>query len=389
VTAGRGRRRIRSALVIGEVALAVVLLVGAALFIGSFVSLVRIEPGFNPDHVLTAQLTPRVERLPGGKLADRSAALIEAADRIRQVPGVSAAAFVDGGLPFGGATSMTSVFTAGGVEMLNVRSVTPDYLRALRIPLRAGRFFTPKDDANAAEVVVLNASAARHFFPGLDPLGRVIGVAGDRTVVGVVDDIHQRSLEMETWKEAYVPMAQRSVTGVEMAIRTEGDPLSLLPAIKAAALSVFPDVPLRNIAPMRELLNRQMAQRKLNMLLLGLFGLLGLVIAAVGVYAVIAQTVAQRTREIGIRMALGATRAGVVSMVLREACLLIGCGLAAGAASAWCLRGVANSFLFGVRATDPRAFAAGIAVLAASALLASLLPARRASRVDPVVTLKT
>jgi putative ABC transport system permease protein len=389
VTAGRGRRRLRSALVIGEVALAVVLLVGAALFIGSFVSLVRIEPGFNPDHVLTAQLTPRVERLPGGKLADRSAALIEAADRIRQVPGVSAAAFVDGGLPFGGATSMTSVFTAGGVEMLNVRSVTPDYLRALRIPLRAGRFFTPKDDANAAEVVVLNASAARHFFPGLDPLGRVIGVAGDRTVVGVVDDIHQRSLEMEPWKEAYVPMAQRSVTGVEMAIRTEGDPLSLLPAIKAAALSVFPDVPLRNIAPMRELLNRQMAQRKLNMLLLGLFGLLGLVIAAVGVYAVIAQTVAQRTREIGIRMALGATRAGVVSMVLREACLLIGCGLAAGAASAWCLRGVANSFLFGVRATDPRAFAAGIAVLAASALLASLLPARRASRVDPVVTLKT
>jgi putative ABC transport system permease protein len=389
VTAGRGRRRLRSALVIGEVALAVVLLVGAALFIGSFVSLVRIEPGFNPDHVLTAQLTPRVERLPGGKLADRSAALIEAANRIRQVPGVSAAAFVDGGLPFGGATSMTSVFTAGGVEMLNVRSVTPDYLRALRIPLRAGRFFTPKDDANAAEVVVLNASAARHFFPGLDPLGRVIGVAGDRTVVGVVDDIHQRSLEMEPWKEAYVPMAQRSVTGVEMAIRTEGDPLSLLPAIKAAALSVFPDVPLRNIAPMRELLNRQMAQRKLNMLLLGLFGLLGLVIAAVGVYAVIAQTVAQRTREIGIRMALGATRAGVVSMVLREACLLIGCGLAAGAASAWCLRGVANSFLFGVRATDPRAFAAGIAVLAASALLASLLPARRASRVDPVVTLKT
>jgi putative ABC transport system permease protein len=183
-------------------------------------------------------------------------------------------------------------------------------------------------------------------------------------------------------------MAQRRTTGAEMAIRTDGDPLALLPAIKAAALTVYPDVPLRNIASMRELVDRQMAQRKLNMLLLGLFGLLGLVIAAVGVYAVIAHTVGQRTREIGVRMALGATRARVVAMVLRQACLLIVCGLALGGAAAWSLSAVASSFLFSVRATDPRAFAAGIAVLAASALLASLMPARRAARVDPIVTLK-
>jgi putative ABC transport system permease protein len=358
------------------------------LFIGSFVSLVRIEPGFDPDRVLTAQFTPRVERLPDGQYADRRAGLLEVVERLRQVPGVEAAVMVNGGLPFGGATSMRTVWTASGPEMLNVRGVTSDYLRTLRIPLRAGRFFTPRDDAGAAPVVVLNESAARHFFPGLDPIGRVLSMGDERTVVGVVNDIHQRSLEIEPWSEAYVPMAQQRVLGGELAIRTEGEPLPMLPAIKAAALAVYPDVPLRNVAPMAQLVARQMAQRKLNMLLLSLFGLLGLVIAAVGVYAVIAHAVAQRTREIGIRLALGATRGRVMTMVLRQACLLIGCGLCLGGLAAWSLSAIASSFLFNVRATDLRAFAAGIAVLAASALLASLLPARRAARVDPVATLK-
>ena len=386
-TPGRGRRRLRALLVVSEIALAVVLLVGAALFIGSFVSLLRIEPGFDPDDVLTAQFTPRAERRPDGQFVDRRASLQEVVDRIDGVPGVVAASLVVGGLPFGGATTMNSVRTGDSIEMINVRAVTPAYFRALGIPLRVGRAFTAADAAPAPGVAILNESAARHFFPGQDPIGRTLD---DRTVVGVVADVHQRSLELAPWQEMYVPLAQvsRSVTGAEMAIRTAGDPLALLPAIKAAALTVYPDVPLRNVAPMAELVARQMAQRRLNMMLLGLFGLLGLVIAAVGIYAVMAHAVAQRTAEIGVRVALGATRANVLGLIMRDAVVLIAAGLALGTGGAWYLRAVAGTFLFHVSATDPRAFASAIAILAASALGASLLPARRAASVDPVVALK-
>ena len=388
-TASPGRRRLRTALVVAEVALAVVLLVGAALFIGSFISVVRIEPGFDPAHVLTAQFTPRVERQSDGQFVDRRDGLAEVVQRIGRISGVVAASAVSGGLPFGGATNMTSVRTADAIEMINVRSVSPDYFRALGIPLRGGRSFTPRDDARAPRVVILNESAARHFFGDRNPIGATFD--GDRTVVGVVGDVHQRSLEMKPWSEMYVPLAQPSqkVTGAELAVRTTGDPLALLPAIKAAALSAYPDVPLRNVAPLDDLVARQMAQRRLNMLLLALFGVLGLVIAAVGIYGVTAHAVAQRTAEIGVRMALGATRADVLGMVMRQAGLHVACGLVLGSGAAWSLRGFANAFLFDVQATDPRAFGAAVVLLTACALGASLLPARRASRVDPVVALRS
>jgi putative ABC transport system permease protein len=389
-TPGRRKRRLGAALVIGEIALAVVLLVGAALFIASFASVLRIEPGFNPEHVLTAQYAPTVERLPDGGYADRRAGLLEVADRIGHVPGVTAAAMVDGGLPFGGATTMGSVRTADGMEMINIRRVTADYQRAIGVPLRAGRFFTSADQAGAAKVIVLNESAARHFFPDRDAIGGVLSMGDDRTVVGVVGDIHQRSLETQPWREVYVPLTQvsRPVTAAEMAIRTAGDPLVLAPAIAAAARTVYPDVPLRNVIPMQDMIARQLAQRRLNMMLLGLFGLLGLAIAAVGLYAVISHAVSQRRMEIGIRVALGATRGRVLAMIMRDALRLVVTGLALGTVAAWYLSALAGSFLFQVRPTDPRAFAAAVGVLTASALLASLLPARRAAGVDPIVALR-
>jgi putative ABC transport system permease protein len=210
----------------------------------------------------------------------------------------------------------------------------------------------------------------------------------DRTVVGVVGDVHQSSLETDPRAEAYVPMAQQPVTFGELVIRTAGDPYAVLPQVKAVVLNVLPDVPLRQVRTMEELMARRVAQRRLNMLLLGMFGLLGLVISAVGIYGVMAYVVAQRTHEIGVRMALGATRAKIVSMVLVNACVLVLIGLVIGGAGAWYLSEAAKAFLFRLEANDPRAFGAAILALSLAAIVASAIPARRASSVDPMVALR-
>jgi predicted lysophospholipase L1 biosynthesis ABC-type transport system permease subunit len=243
----------------------------------------------------------------------------------------------------------------------------------------------------AEPVVIINEAAARKYFPGEDPIGRSVNISReDRTIVGVVGDVHQASLEMEPRAEGYVPLAQTPNLrgGSDLVIRTSGDPYDVVPAVKSAVMHVLPDVPLRNVSTMDELLNRRTAQRRLNMLLLGLFGLLGLVICAVGLYGVMAYVVSQRTREIGVRMALGATRAKVVGMVLANACALVGVGLIIGGAGAWYLGATARAFLFRLEPTDPRAFAAAVAALLLAAAIATIVPARRAASVDPVVALR-
>ena len=213
----------------------------------------------------------------------------------------------------------------------------------------------------------------------------------DRTIVGVVGDVHQSSLETEPRAEVYVPLAQVSnVRGVgELVIHTSGDPYAVLPAVKSAVLAVLPDVPLRNVSTMEELLARRMAQRRLNMLLLGLFGLLGLVISAVGIYGVLAYVVSQRTREIGVRMALGATRAKVIGMVLANACMLVSSVWLIGGLGAWyseCSRGDIS-----VRPRSERSASVcrGVVTLSLAALMASVIPARRAASVDPITALRT
>jgi putative ABC transport system permease protein len=388
---GAARRHLRSALVVAEVALAVVLLVGASLFIGSFLALMRIDIGFKPDRVLTASLSPGWDA--GTRPRDSSAAFSEIADRLSHVPGVLEASLISGGMPLGGSMSTTDLKVPGRTltddEGVSIRRVTPDYHRALRIPLEAGRLFTSADRKGAANVVIINEAAAKKYFPGENAIGRTVSINDeDRTVVGIVRDVHQSSVEIEPRTEAYVPVAQGPVYFAELVVHTGGDPYAVLPEVKAVVLTVLPAVPLRNVKTMEEVLGGRIAQRKLNMLLLGLFGLLGLVISAVGIYGVMAYVVSQRTREIGVRMALGATRAAVVRMVLANACGLVMTGLAVGGVGAWYLSSAAKSFLFKLDANDPRAFAAAIVLLAAAGLAASALPARRAATVNPMIALR-
>jgi putative ABC transport system permease protein len=386
-SAGRGRLRLRNVLVVAEVALAVVLLVGAALFTGSVIALMRINPGFSTDRVLTAQVRPQ---------SDPVAALAEIVERVSRAPGVIHASVINGGLPLGGFNSSTNITIPGkdivGADaVINARIVTPDYHKALRIPLRRGGLFEATDRMGVERVVIINESAARKYFPGEDPIGRSVNISrDDMTIVGIVGDAHQASLETDARREAYVPLAQvQNLRGAsELAILTSGDPYDVLPAVKSAVMNVLPDVPLRNVRTMDELFARRIAQRRLNMLLLGLFGLLGLVISAVGLYGVMAYVVSQRTREIGVRMALGATRSKVVGMVLINACSLVAAGLLIGGVGAWYLSATARTFLFGLEPTDPRAFVAALVSLALAGALATIVPARRAASVDPVVALR-
>ncbi len=390
--AGAGVGRLRQGLVVGEVALAVVLLVGAALFIGSFVKLIRIDPGFRADHVLTAQVSPRVVNRTEPQ--DAGPALAAIVERLSRAPGIQLAAMADG-IPLTGGTRRTTITIPGtpfadlaSGELVGLRQVTPAYHQVLRIPLRRGRLFSEHDRRDAAAVVILSEAAAQRYFPGHDPIGRTVVLGGRRTVVGVVGNVHQGSLESEPAGEAYVPMAQSKVYGGMLLVRTSGEPEDALPSVRAAGFAVLPDVPLRNVRTMDALVAVHLAQRRLTMWLLGMFGLLGLAIAVVGVYGVLAHLVSQRRREIGVRMALGATRGSVFRMVLRDAAVLVAAGLAIGGTAAWFLRSVSTAFLFGVEPGDPRAFAGAGLLLAAAAVVASVLPARRAADVDPIEALR-
>jgi putative ABC transport system permease protein len=393
-SSGGAPRRLRNVLVVAEVALAVVLLVGAALFIGSFRVLMRIDPGFTPDHVLTAAISPRFEPTVANQSPpDYAREIGDIVERIAGLPGVTHASAISGGMPMGGSMSITSM-TVPGRELprddrgISIRSVTPDYHAAIGIPLLRGRLFTPADRAGAAPVVIINESAAKKYFPGEEAVGRTAGINGDRTIVGVVGDVYQSSLEVEPRTEAYVPVGQGRTLYSDLIVRTSGEPYDVLPAVRAVVLSVLPDVPLRNVRTMEEVLARQVAQRRFNMLLLGQFGLLGLVIAGVGIYGVMAYVVAQREREIGVRMALGATRTTVVGMVLGQAAILVAAGLLLGGVAAFFLGTRVQGFLFRMNTDDWRVFATAIGALALSALVASLVPARRAASVDPMIALR-
>lgn len=387
----RGRRRARAALVVAEVALAVVLLVGAALFIGSFVNVMRVDPGFRSDHVLTAQIFPRTS--PGSEPPDLRQAFADIVDRVRRLPGVIDAAAAAPGIPLRIQAWIDALRTPGqplDPDMaVSAKVVTAGYHRTLAIPLRNGRYFTDDDRDGAEAVVILSEAAARMPFAGDDPLGRIVEVAGgQRRVVGIVADARQSSLEASPHPEVYVPMAQRPYRYGYLLLRTSGDPNDALPGLRAIVAQVLPQEPLRLVARLDDLVAVQTAERRLNMLLFGLFGLLGLVISAVGIFGVIAYLVSQQTRDIGIRMALGATRSRVVAGVFSHVGQMLAAGLILGGLAAWSLSNLAGRFLFGLDPRDARVYGVAMIALLAAALVAAALPARRAWGISPIAALR-
>jgi predicted permease len=317
-------------------------------------------------------------------------------DAVGRLPGVEASAAVSGEVLFSGIRGRASVAIPGRGDLpdedaeVGARSVTPTYHRLLGIPLVRGRYLTDADRAGAASVVLVNQTAARKYWPGQEALGqRLVVNRRESVVVGIVADVRHWNLEGPVEPECYLPLLQGSAAGQMILVRTARNPRTLLPAIRKAIWSVNNDVPIiGDQAAAEDRLDRLLAQRRFSMALLVLFGVLGLAISAVGIYGVLAYLVAQRTSEIGVRMALGATPGGVVAMVLRRAGALIGVGLALGAGVAWYFSAVAKSFLFQIEPTDPRVFAAALAVLAVAGLAASVVPARRAASVDPIVALR-
>jgi predicted permease len=388
----RGRRRARAVLVVAEVALAVVLLVGAALFIGSFVNVMRVDLGFRSDHVLTAQVFPRTS--PGSAPPDLRSAFAEIVDRARRLPGVIAAAAAAPGIPLRFNAWIDALRWPGQpldpTMAVSVKVVTAGYHRTLAIPLRSGRSFSDDDRDGAEAVVILSDAAVRTLSGGDDPLGRVVSVAGaDRRVVGVVANARQSNLEVNPDPEVYLPMPQNPYRYGFILLRTSGDPNDALPALRGVVAQALPQEPLRLIARLDDLVSVQTAERRLNMLMFGLFGLLGLAIAAVGLFGVLAYFVSQQTRDIGIRMALGATRARVVAGIVGHAGGLVAAGLLVGGLAAWSLSNLAGRFLFGLDPRDARAYAIAMATLLAAAIVAAVLPARRAAGIDPTEALRS
>ena len=396
-TTGAAGQRLRSALVVVEVALAVVLLVGAGLFIGSFVRLMQVDPGFDYGSVLALDVGIRVHAGNFQEASKRGRLYVQQMlEAVARVPGVEMAAAVNGGLPLTGSWNRTKAELPGQGELkgdddsIDRRTVSADYLKLLRVPLVRGRHLTEQDSEGAQPVVVINQAAARKYWGDRDPLGQRIKINNqERTVVGIVGDIRHLGPETPSRQEAYIPLAQDQTTQATLVMRTKGDPMSVLPAVKAAIWSVNRDQRLTgDIFTLEAYMDRLIAQRRFSMALLALFGVLGLVIAAAGIYGVMAYLVAQRTNEIGVRMALGATPRNVLAMVLARSAVLMAAGLVIGGAGAWYLGAAVKIFLFQVEPNDVRVFAAALATLAAAGLIASVVPARRAAAVDPLIALR-
>jgi putative ABC transport system permease protein len=403
-SAGKGataRGRLRGALVVAEVALSLVLLVGAGLLVRTFVNLLGVTPGFDPHNVLTFQIEPNGERYNTSGKA--SAFYREALERIRRLPGVESAALTNK-LPLDWQFNLPVYFPdkPDQPQSVQFRMVSPDYFRVMRIGVRQGRAFGDGDNSSAPAVAVVNEAFARKYFEGRDPLAQQLSVGRTadvpaRQVIGVVGDIKQQGLDRPAPPMVFVPIGQvpdklmaavRSFTSINFVVRTKGEPLALSQAVRREIASLDAALPISHVSSMEEIAARSIASQRFNMMLLGLFAALGLLLAAVGIYGVMSYSVAQSTREIGIRMALGARRAAVLRLVTGQGMRLTLTGMAVGVAASLALTRLMGSLLYGVSATDPATFILYSLILAAVALAACLIPARRATKVDPLVALR-
>ncbi|MEK6410478.1 MAG: ABC transporter permease [Acidobacteriota bacterium] len=393
---GYGMRSLRGLLVVAELALALVLLVGAGLMIKSFVRLIDVEPGFRAENVLTMRL-----ELPRAKYGDPQRAtqfFEQVLARVGTLPAVESAGAISHRLS---EYTLAAFFQVEGSpppregqdKAIIVGIASPDYFHAMGIPLLNGRFFDERDNRGSTEVVLINESMARRFFADQDPIGKGIGfdckTGFCRKIVGVVGNIRQQGLDVELQPEVYVPYLQYSMRSTTLVIHSAADPASLVAAVRSQVQAVDKDQPISDVKTMKRYLSESVAQPRLTMALLGIFAAIALVLAAVGIYGMMTYTVAGRTREIGIRMALGAQRRDVIRLVVGQAAALTVIGTAMGLAGALALTRVMESLLFQVSATDPFTFAAISVLLAGVALGASFVPARRATKVDPMIALRS
>ncbi|HVR96032.1 MAG TPA: ABC transporter permease [Thermoanaerobaculia bacterium] len=405
-TPQRGKGRLLGTLVSLQIAIALILLVGAVLLGRSFVLLSRVPPGFDPSNILTLQLS-----LPAAKYAEsyQTAAFTEQAiEHIQALPGVASAGTAMS-LPISGGMNVDQTFTVEGGNAVAatadeertalVRPVSPGYFRTLRIPVVAGRTFTAADREGAPPVVVINEAMASRYWPGKDPVGRRIRMGVElggvgrtdevsREVVGVVGNLKHEGLASDTLPELYLPNAQGTWRFVILAIRTDRDPASLTRPVQQAIWQVDKNLPIAKVRTLDEIVGESIGEPRFYTLLLTAFAVVALILAAVGIYGMVSYSVSQRTHEIGIRMALGASRTKVLRMVLREGLLLAGLGMIAGVLLSVGLTRFLASLLFGIAATDPATFAAVCVALGLVALLSSYLPARRATQADPMAALR-
>lgn len=392
-TASASHRQLRDALVVAEVALAVVLLVGAGLFLVSYARVTHVDLGMDTRDVLTVRVRPYVGawNWEEAKSANRSL-LRRVLDEVRATPGVEMAALVSGGVPLRGDFRTIDFSRLDGEgptgEDLDFNEISPDYFQAMRVPLIRGRHFTDHDRAGSAPVMIINAAAAARHFPGEDPIGKAVNFIGLRTVVGVVGNIRHDGPETDWRTQGFIPLEQSEAVGATLIARLSGRTADVLPAIKQAIWAEFPGVPLPDIRSLEDYFNEMLAYRRFNMLLLGLFGVLGIGIALAGIYGVMACVVVQRTREIGIRLALGALPAAIQRAVLGRAAAYLSLGLLIGLSTAWSLRDLVGSFLFDVQPADLRVYGVVATLIAATGLAAALVPARRAARVDPLTAVR-
>ena len=370
---------------------------GAGLLIRSFVRLQAVSPGFNPSNLLTVQL-----KVPVSKYKDDGARIAffnELLRRVNSLPGVRSAAS-ESYAPFTSGGAATSYVVegrpeppAGQLPVTDVRVVSPNYFETMNIPLVRGRTFTPREATEASHVVVISEAMAGESWPNEDPIGKRVTIHMlqkdvPSEIIGIVGNIKHQGLDTAPGAMVYWPHPELAYNAMDLVIRTNSDPKGVAGAVRNEVHQMDADQPLSNIATMEELMSKSMAQRRFSMFLLSTFAALALLLAAVGVYGVMAYTVAQRTQEIGIRMALGAQHQDVLKLVVGEGFRLAVAGVAIGLAGAAALSRVLESFLFDVGQRDALTFFSVAALLLATALLACYIPARRAARVDPMVALR-
>ena len=397
-TDGASRSRMRSLLVISQVSLAVILLIGASLLIESMFHLLHQSPGFDPQGVAAFSLDLPDARY--GKPEQSADFFKELLSRIRTVPGVKNASAAMP-LPLSDNSLRTSFEIEGqpmaksDLPRTQIRAVGLDYFQTMRIPLVAGREFTARDDRHAPHVIIINQTLARKFFPNESAIGKHMkpGMSGGKTdsmceIVGVVGDVKHRNLWQSPDPESYVPYDQDPIGGMDVVVRADGDPMTLLPALRAQVLALDPELPVYKAKRMEEYVAASIAQRRFTSLLCAIFAGAGLLLAIVGLFGVMSYSVVQRTHEIGVRVAVGAEKTDILRLILKEGMVITSAGLAVGLVGTLSLSSILKSQLFGVTATDPFTFFGVIFALAIVALVACYIPARRATRVDPMVALR-